>query len=457
MSFPGESSSPLLVLLDLIRRAREATSSQELAFLAVNDTHALSAYRQGALWFRIGGVKCLSGVIQPEINAPYVHWLQAVCSELSEKFNQITPVYAVHLSEPHGPEWADWLPENGLWVPVQFKTAKGEVIKGGLLLASDAPWTDHSCSLIQEWMAAWSHEWQGWFKPAPWSWANLRYRISRWWSRNSDQVWWKQTRWRISLAILLLLLWPVRLTVLAQGELVPANPATIRAPMDGVLGQFHVNPNEVVKVGQPLFSFEESSLTTRRDVAAQTLATAEAEYRQFVQQALSDNKSKSQLTMLKGKIEEKRAEADYLNDQLARSRVVAPQAGIVMFDDPSEWIGRPVQTGERVMRIAAPGDVEIEAWLSLGDAIPLPEKAQANLYLSAYPLSSVSAQVRYVAHDAIPRPSGSYAYRVRAKLDDPTSHRVGLKGTVKLHGNWVPLIYWVLRRPVATIRELLGV
>jgi multidrug resistance efflux pump len=253
------------------------------------------------------------------------------------------------------------------------------------------------------------------------------------------------------------MLLPVRLTVLAPGELVPANPAVIRAPLDGVLGQFHVSPNEAVKSGQALFSFDEASLTTRRDVSAQTLATAEAEYRQFVQQALSDNKSKSQLNLLLGKIEEKRSEADYLGDQLGRSRVVAPQAGIAMFDDPSEWVGKPVQTGERIMRIAAPGDVEIEAWLSIGDAIPITDKAPVTLYLSAYPLTSISAQVRYVAYEAVARPNGVFAYRVRARLDEGIEHRVGLKGTVKLHGQWVPLAYWVLRRPVATVRQMLGV
>lgn len=51
---------------------------------------------------------------------------------------------------------------------------------------------------------------------------------------------------------------------------------------------------------------------------------------------------------------------------------------------------------------------------------------------------------------------GSYAYRVRATLEGKTAHRVGLKGTAKLQGGWVPLSYWVLRRPWATVRAYLG-
>ena len=127
-----------------------------------------------------------------------------------------------------------------------------------------------------------------------------------------------------------------------------------------------------------------------------------------------------------------------------------------MFDDPSEWIGRPVATGERIMRIATPRDVEVEAWLPVGDAIPLEPGAPVNLYLSASPLTPVEANVRYMSYDAFQRPDGNYAYRVRATLAGQTQHRVGLKGTAKLSGRWVPLCYWVFRRPLALIRQTLG-
>jgi hypothetical protein len=80
-----------------------------------------------------------------------------------------------------------------------------------------------------------------------------------------------------------------------------------------------------------------------------------------------------------------------------------------------------------------------------------------NLYLNASPLSAVSATLRYMAHDAVQRPDGSYAYRVRAALQVPTEHRVGLKGTAKLNGAWVPLVYWALRRPVASLRSAVGI
>lgn len=449
------AANPLLQLLELSRRARQAGSTAELAFMAVNDSRALCAYRQAALWFADGGIEALSGVVEPEANAPYAQWLGRVCRFLREHYDAPAAVEAVQFPAELAAEWGEWLPPHGLWLPFEGPSERGGA--GGLLLAAELPWSETAVALLREWVAAWHHAWAARMQAPAWSWSRMRQAARTALADQSGVPFWKQRRVRMLAAVGAVLLFPVRLSVLAPGELVPANPAVIRAPVDGVVGQFHVQPNESVKAGQPLFTFDEAAIGARREVAAQALATAQAEYRQYAQQAVADAKAKAQLSTLLGKIEEKRTEADYFKDQLERSRVTAPQDGIALFDDPSEWIGKPVQTGERIMRIAAPGDVEVEAWLPIGDAIPLPDNAAVSLYLAASPLSAVDAQVRYVAHDAMPRPDGTYAYRVRARLDAAAGQRVGLKGTAKLKGGWVPLIYWMLRRPLATIRQTLGV
>jgi multidrug efflux pump subunit AcrA (membrane-fusion protein) len=449
------AADSLLRLIGLAGRARQATSSAELAFIAVNDSHALCPYRQGALWFAEGGIEALSGVVEPEANAPYVLWLNQVCRFLSENYHTATAVEAIQFPAALADEWAEWLPPHALWLP--FATPPEASPGGGLLLAAEPVWPESSIMLMSEWSQVWHHARAARNAPDAWSWRRLKQAAIAMLAGQPELPWWQRRRPRLAAALLVVLIFPVRLSVLAPGELVPANPAVIRAPVDGIVGQFQVQPNEAVKTGQALFSFDEAAIAARREVSAQGLATAQTEYRQYAQQAVSDNKAKAQLASQLGKIEEKRAEADFSREQLERSRVTAPQDGIALFDDPSEWIGKPVQTGERIMRIAAPGDVEVEAWLPIGDAIPLPEQANVSLYLAASPLSSLSARLRYVAHDATPRPDGTYAYRVRARLDGTTDLRVGLKGTARLSGGWVPLIYWMLRRPLATIRQAVGI
>jgi multidrug efflux pump subunit AcrA (membrane-fusion protein) len=444
---PSPASGAIAALLGVGHRARHAASAQELQFMAVNDSHELAPYRQAALWRRGGGVACLSGVVQVEANIPYVLWLNTVCLQFADQGGNARRVGAAEITGMAADEWREWLPAHGLWLPFP---------SGGLLLARDLPWTDGEIALLAEWQDTWHHAWQAQQRPQAWSWARLRASWSRAWQKPAEGGWWRlpAVRWVLGLSLVALL--PVKLSILAPGELVPANPAVIRAPLDGVIDAFHVQPNQTVKKEQPLFGFDEALLRAKHDVTQPALSAAETEYRQAAQQALADSRTKSQLALLTGKIEEKRAEDQFVQDQLARARVLAPQDGIVLCEDPSEWIGRPVMVGERIMRIAMPGDVEIEAWVPLADAIPLPEKAPVTLYLAANPLKPVAATVRYLAHDATERPDGTFAYRLRATLDATTDQRIGLKGTVRLAGGTVPLIYWVLRRPIASIRSTIG-
>ena len=439
-------------LKDLAHRARQAASDRELGFLLVNDTLALTPYRQAALWLQDGGVWSLSGVVQVDANVPHVHWLEAVCRHVQAQGGEGVRAFTAEDLPPElAADWAQWWPAHALWLGA----TSGGVPGAGILLR-DAPWTPEDLTALQEWREIWWHAFAALHRPRITHLKAWREKLSHFLSWQEGQVWWRQRRVQIIAAVLVALFWPVRLTVLSPGELVPAHPLVIRAPLDGVIDVFHVQPNQQVKADQPLFSFDEIVIQSRLEVALQTLATAETDYRQTSQLALSDAKSKTQLGMLVGKVEERRAEVDALQEQLARARVLAPQAGVVLMDDPTEWIGKPVATGERILRIAAIDDVEVEAWVSLADAVRLEPGDAVTLYLSTSPLSPVSATLRYMAHDAVQRPDGTFAYRVRATLEDKTRHRVGLKGTAKLHGGWVPLSYWVLRRPWATVRAYLG-
>ena len=458
----ADLSEPLLSLLDLMdlaTRARAATSLAQLRFLLVNDSHALTPYRQSALWLTQGGVSALSGVVQVEANAPYVHWLDALIRHCHAHMPDSGPVDVQSLPEPLAKPWSDWLPAHAHFLRLERSHA-GDTPIGALLLARDTPWTAREMRLLDEWSDTWSHAWACLRRPTSWRWP---------WGRDTgaqrevdsltDPATTRRTRWMRwgwAAALAAVMAVPVRLTVLAPGELVPARPEVVRAPLEGVVAQFHVQPNQRVQKGQPLLAFDPALIGNRLDVARQALATAEAEYRQVGQQALADAKSKTLLAGLVGRIEEKRAEARYLEDELTRAQVLAPRDGVVLFDDPTEWIGRPVMVGERILRVAALDDVEIEAWVSVADAIPLPSDADVSLHLNANPLAPVQARVRYLAHDAVERPDGSYAYRLRATLTEATAHRVGLKGSVRVSGEWVPLGYWLLRRPWASVRSFLA-
>jgi len=439
-------------LSELARRSRQAGSDRELGFLLVNDTLGLAHYRQAALWLADEGVWSLSGVVQVDANVPYAQWLDAVARHLQDLGSDGPRLFsALDLPPELADQWAQWWPEYGLWM-----ASTAPKVTGGVIFVSDEAWLPADMEALHEWSEIWWHAFGALHRPRMARLRGWRGRLSKALAWRSDRSWWRQRRLWVLVLLAAVMAWPVRLSVLAPGELVPSSPLVIRAPLDGVIDLFHIQPNEQVQAQQPLFSFDEIVIQSRLDVALQALATAETDYRQTSQMALSDARSKPQLGLLLGKIEERRAEIDYLKEQRTRARVLAPQAGVVLMDDPSEWIGRPVATGERILRIATLDDVEVEAWVPIADAVQMEVGDEVNLYLSASPLSPVSATLRYMAHEAVQRPDGAYAYRVRAALSAKTTHRVGLKGTAKLQGSWVPLAYWVFRRPWATVRAYLG-
>ena len=135
---------------------------------------------------------------------------------------------------------------------------------------------------------------------------------------------------------------------------------------------------------------------------------------------------------------------------------MAPHDGVVLIQDPGSWPGRTVAAGEPVMRLAQPQDQAIEAWLAVGDAIDLPEGAPMRLHLASGPGGAIEGRLSSYAYEAEQRADHGLGYRVRGELAEPSAARLGARGTVRIDGPWVPLAYWVLRRPLAALRESLG-
>ena len=450
MSAEQPQANPLLTLISLGQRARQAASLDELGFLLVNDSKMLSGYRQALLWSQSQGVTHLSGVVMPERHSPFMQWAGKLCEHLSAKPNlAFKTLSVVDLANALQDGWGQWMPQQVWWMPID----SGPELTG-LLVADDAL-NEPTLPLWREWVAVWSLAADRLRRVESQS---VMGAVRNWFRQQKQDRDWRKSRllWGVAAALLVLLI-PVRLTVVGQGELVPREPVVVRAPLDGVIHEFHVSPNQVVKAGDALFSYDNEVVRSRLLMAQQSLATAQAEYRQAAQSALNDPRAKFQIASLVGKVQEKQAELKFLTEQVNRTTVTAPQAGMVLFDEVSEWIGKPVQTGERVVRMADPADVELEIWVNLADAVPLKVGDEAKLFLAASPLDSIEADVRWVGYEAQPRPDGTFAYRVRASIADKSAFMVGAKGTARVSAERVPLVYWLLRKPLAVVRGYLWV
>jgi len=65
--------------------------------------------------------------------------------------------------------------------------------------------------------------------------------------------------------------------------------------------------------------------------------------------------------------------------------------------------------------------------------------------------------LKYISYEAQMRPDGILAHRLLAEIaTEQDLPRLGARGTARLEGNRVPFIYWMFRRPMATIRQFIG-
>lgn len=433
-------------LIQLLKRARHATTSEELAFVMVNETHALLPYRQAALWQRDaqgkGRVLAISGAATVERNAPFLLWLNRAFAELDGAANvpRVRFVDVASLDGATRDAWPEWLPAHGLLVMLG---ADGAPPLGALLLAREQPWSEGDGHLIQELTDCYGTAWHA-----------FRKHSRRWtaWRGRSALV-----KLALAAALVVVMLLPISLSALAPAEVVAFRPTLVRAPLEGVVDRFEVQPNAEVKEGQLLLTLDPRAIENKLDVAVKALAVAEAEYRQAAQSAVFEDKSRALLAVLKGRAEQRRADVTYNQSLLERIKVTATRSGLVLFDDPNAWIGRPVAIGERLVEIADPAQAEIEIWLPVADAITLKPDADVDFFLNVSPDSPLRAHLRQASYEATQSPAGLLGYRLKATLvDGAKMPRIGLKGTAKVYGERVTLIYYLLRRPLAAARQFVG-
>jgi hypothetical protein len=131
--------------------------------------------------------------------------------------------------------------------------------------------------------------------------------------------------------------------------------------------------------------------------------------------------------------------------------------GIALFADAEEWRGKPVQVGERIMTVADPAQVSLTLYVSPDDAVALDPGADVKIYLNISPLASFDANVTQASYETGMSPEGHPAYIVKAAFAAGESPpRLGLKGTAKIYAESVPLAYYLLRKPLRTLRHALG-
>lgn len=479
MSHASPSAASLVAQLEA--RARAANTPVELAFSIANDTLPLLGFRQALVLAGSGKqarLQTVSGLALPTEDSPYLIWLRRCWPWMQQQVGEAggwlpAPGSAPDASPGISPApmpvdggrasagdaapqsaaaaapaevldgWAEWWPQGLYAVPLRRRD--GAVLAWAAFLLEQPP-TPLQQQALAHLAVQWGYCWEmlgG--KPR----VGLRQRWQAL-GRKRHVLW---------LVLAVLLVMPVRQSALAPAEIVALDATTIASPLDGVVKAFHVRPNQAVQAGDLLFSLDDTTLRNRLEVATQSVAVADAEWMAASQKAFDNFQSKGELALLQGRAQEKRAELAAVQAQLARIDVRAPHDGIAVFGAVDDWLGRPVVTGERIVQMANPASAGVLIYLPVADALVLEENAPVKLFLTVRPLSPLLAHVAETSYQASLSPDNVASYRLRATLDAPASRddaRIGLRGTAKISGGWVPLAYYLLRRPLATLRAWSG-
>ena len=250
---------------------------------------------------------------------------------------------------------------------------------------------------------------------------------------------------------------PVPVTSLAPAEIVAETPFIVAAPIDGVVDEIVIAPNSPVKAGTLLATLVDTDIANELRVTTREEQVAEARMRQSSLTAFIDEAAKRDLAVSQAETALARARTQYAQDKLSKTKLLAPKDGLAIFTDPQDWAGRPVATGEAIIEIADPTRIllKIDAPLLSGES--LKNGARVRIFMDADPLQPLEAKIERASYYAAPTENGQMAFETYARLSSPYAlPRIGARGVAKIHGDTAPLIFWLFRRPIAAVRQFIG-
>ena len=443
----------VLKLLQLEHNCRSSQNIKELYYQIVNQTRIIVNYSQGILLTTdlTGKYKVVSISDIPIVDStsPFVQWVENITSDLikNQKSKEIFIVdNKSDLSEINYESMNEYSPPNLLFVPL--KNIKDNVETNYILLLSkEEVWQEKELEIFKHLSNSLSYFL---FAMRETNFLNSLKKIS-----------FKSKYLKIFLAVVLVVMClPVRLSVLAPLEVEAKNPYIVTSPINGVIEEIKVYPNQLVEKNELIVKFDDIDFTNNLDVARKTLDVANAELFTASQSSFFDPKQKSQIAQLESQVKLKESEVNFSEDQLSKTKIFTKEEGIAIINNPNDWKGKPVSTGEKIFLIANPKSIELKIMLPVTEAIFLEEGALVKAFFDNDPTNSWSGKIKYISYKPELTEQNILSYRITADFEDITENKyipsIGLRGTAKIYSKNTSLFFYLFRKPITSIRQLIG-
>lgn len=219
------------------------------------------------------------------------------------------------------------------------------------------------------------------------------------------------------------------------------------APEDGYVATAGVRPGDVVKKGQELATLDSKDLelehvkwTSQREQLAKEYREALAKF------------ERAQVSILRARIEQSDAQIALLNEQLARTQILAPFDGVIVSGDLTRTLGSPVERGQVLYKIAPLNDYRVVLEVDERDFSDVALGQTGFLALAAAPNERLEIIVNKITPVSTAE-DGSNFFKVEASLANPPEHlRPGMQGVGKVEVGERKLIWIWTHRIVDWLR-----
>ncbi len=224
--------------------------------------------------------------------------------------------------------------------------------------------------------------------------------------------------------------------VTAQAELISQEQRAVVASIAGYIETAHVRPGDDVKEGDLLATLDTRDLELEADKWRSLRGARQVEY----QEALA-TRDRSQISVLRARLEQIDAELNLVNAQVSRAQMHAPYTGVVISGDLSQALNAPVKQGEVLFEIAPLTGYRVIMEVNEYDLASVKSGATGYLRLAAMPQMRLPFTVNRIMPVAESGDGYSF-FRVEAHVSElPPELRPGMRGVAKIEAGQKSLLW----------------
>jgi multidrug resistance efflux pump len=392
---------------------------------------------------RLAGISGLS-------DAPQDSPLGRDCLEIIKSTKDISKCIILNTahfksSPPSWTEISSAYPDGILWIPLKNENK----VIGGLIFLRDktlSKWTEKELKLLQSVSVGYAAA----FEKLSTHRSSLLKAINKIGRKKSFAI--------VVAALFALSIIPLKLRIVAPCEVLAKDPAIVTAPMGGVIKEVYIKPGQKVPKGGKLYSYDGRVLEEELNVARQQVEIIRENLKRSKVLAFKNESARSEILLLENRLKQENTKLKLANIKYERILGKSPCDGIAVLDSPHEWSGKPVSVGERIMQIVTPQNSKLQIWLPEKDNIEFSEEKPIYIFLNVSAGETYKAKISYISKHVVISPKGVPSFKAEAQwIKKHKNMKIGLTGNAVIYGKSVPAIYWLLRRPLAAIRQYLGI